>query len=84
MRLEEVWPFRHDIPLWWFDENYQKEDVMSDLYQSLSHSRWNCKYPVAFIPRRRREVLFGGERHQLGEIIYALTPQKGAKSTRNR
>ena len=25
-----------------------KEDVMSDLYQSLSHSRWDGKYHVVF------------------------------------
>ena len=27
---------------------------MSDLYQSLSHSRWDCKYHVVFVPKRRR------------------------------
>jgi putative transposase len=30
---------------------------MSELYQSLSHSRWNCKYHVIFVPKRRRKVL---------------------------
>jgi hypothetical protein len=30
---------------------------MSDTYQSLSHSRWNCKYHVVFVPKRRRKVL---------------------------
>ncbi len=29
---------------------------MSDLYQSLSHSKWDCKYHVVFIPKRRRKV----------------------------
>jgi hypothetical protein len=28
-------------------------------YQSLSHTRWNCKYHVVFIPKRRRKVMFG-------------------------
>ena len=28
---------------------------MSDTYQSLSHSRWNCKYHVVFVPKRRRK-----------------------------
>ena len=32
---------------------------MLDAYQSLSHSRWNCKYHVVFVPKRRRKTLFG-------------------------
>ncbi len=31
---------------------------MSDLYQSLSHSKWDCEYHVVFVPQRRRRVLF--------------------------
>jgi putative transposase len=27
---------------------------MSETYQSLSHSKWDCKYHVAFVPKRRR------------------------------
>ena len=49
---------------------------MSDLYQSLSHSRWDCKYHVVFVPKRRRKVLFGKTRRQLGEIFHALARQK--------
>jgi hypothetical protein len=26
---------------------------MSELYQSLSHSKWECKYHVVFVPKRR-------------------------------
>lgn len=49
---------------------------MSDLFQSLSHSRWDCKYHVVFVPKRRRKVLFGKTRRQLGEIFHALARQK--------
>lgn len=35
---------------------------MYQTYQSLSHSRWDCKYPVMFVPRQRRQVLYGGLR----------------------
>jgi len=49
---------------------------MSDLYQSLSHMKWDCKYHVAFIPKRRRKILFGKVRRQLGEIFHALARQK--------
>ena len=49
---------------------------MSEIYQSLSHSRWDCKYHVVFVPKRRRRVLFGQARRQLGEIFHALARQK--------
>ena len=32
---------------------------MSEWYQSLSHSKWDCKYHVVFVPKYRRKVMFG-------------------------
>ena len=49
---------------------------MSDLYQSLSRSKWDCKYHVVFVPRRRRRVLFVRRRRQLGPIFHAQAQQK--------
>ena len=49
---------------------------MSELYQSLSHSKWDCKYHVVFVPKRRRTVIFGQTRRQLGPIFHALARQK--------
>ena len=49
---------------------------MSDLYQSLAHSKWDCKYHVVFVPKRRRKVIFGRIRQQLGAIFHALAKQK--------
>jgi putative transposase len=34
-----------------------------DEYESLSHSKWECKYHVVFIPKCRRKVLY--ERRKL-------------------
>ena len=28
-------------------------------YQSLSHTKWECKYHVIFIPKGRRKALYG-------------------------
>jgi len=52
---------------------------MSDLYQSLSHSKWDCKYHVVFVPKRRRRR-FGQTRRQLGPIFHAWRVRKSAKS----
>lgn len=49
---------------------------MNNTYQSLSHSRWDCKYLVVFVPKRRRKALYGGMRKQLGSIFHALARQK--------
>ena len=45
-------------------------------YQSLSHSKWDCKYHIGFIPQKRRKALFGQVRRHLGEIFHALARQK--------
>ena len=52
---------------------------MSDTSQSLSHSRWNCKYHVVFVPKRRRQALFGNMRKALGPIFPALAQQKACR-----
>ena len=49
---------------------------MSDLYQSLAHSKWDCKYHLVFVPKRRRKVLFGNIRTELGSIFHELARQK--------
>lgn len=49
---------------------------MSELYQSLSHSKWDCKYHVIFVPKYRRKVLFGKIRPNLGSIFHELARQQ--------
>ena len=50
-----------------------------DTYESLSHSKWECKYHVVFIPKCRRRVLYGQLRKHLGEIFHRLAQQKGCR-----
>jgi putative transposase len=49
---------------------------MENSYQSLAHSRWDCKYHVVFVPKRRRRQLYEQIRRQLGAIFHALARQK--------
>ena len=49
---------------------------MENDYQSLAHSKWDCKYHVVFVPKRRRRQLYGQIRRQLGAIFHALARQK--------
>jgi len=43
-----------------------------DEYESLSHSKWECKYHVVFIPKGRRKALYGELRKYLGEVFRKL------------
>ena len=36
-----------------------------DEFESLSHTKWECKYHVVFIPKFRRKALYGQLRDQL-------------------
>ena len=45
-------------------------------YQSLSHTRWDCKYHIVFIPKRRKKKVFGVLRRQLGQIFKELAQHK--------
>lgn len=45
-------------------------------YQSLAHTRWDCKYHVVFIPKRRKKKLFGVLRRHLGEVFRELARHK--------
>ena len=47
-----------------------------DEYESLSHSQWECKYHVIFIPKCRRKTLYQGLRPYLGEVLKRLAEQK--------
>ena len=49
---------------------------MSEWYQSLSHSKWDCKYHGVFVPKYRRKVMFGDIRRYLGPIFHELARQK--------
>ena len=47
-----------------------------DEYDSLSHSKWECKYHVVFIPKYRRKKLYKELRQHLGEVFKRLAEQK--------
>ena len=50
-----------------------------DEYESLSHTKWDCKYHVVFIPKCRRKTLFGQIRQHLGEVFHKLAKQKESR-----
>ena len=47
-----------------------------DDVDSLSHSKWECKYHIVFIPKCRRKVLYGQLLAHLGEVFHKLARHK--------
>ena len=46
---------------------------------SLSHTKWECKYHIVWIPKRRRKVLFGKLRKNLGELFHKLASERDCR-----
>lgn len=52
---------------------------MATQYESLSHSKWECKYHVVFTPKYRKKVLYGKIREFLKKTFHELAYQKECK-----
>jgi putative transposase len=50
-----------------------------DEYESLNHTKWDCKYHIVFIPKCRRKPLYVQLRQYLGEIFRRLAEQKESR-----
>ncbi|WP_243317125.1 IS200/IS605 family transposase [Geothrix paludis] len=50
-----------------------------DPTESLSHTKWECKYHIIFVPKRRRKVMYGKLREHLGEVFKELAGHKESR-----
>ena len=48
-------------------------------YSSLSHSKWDCKYHLVFVPKYRKKKLYGSIRRFLKSIFHELASHRGCK-----
>ena len=46
-------------------------------FESLSHSRWDCKYHVVFVPKCRKKALYGKIRKFYGFYPALASPRRG-------
>lgn len=46
---------------------------------SLSHTKWNCKYHVVFAPKYKRKVIYGKLRLEIEKILRQLIYTKESK-----
>ena len=47
--------------------------------QSLSHTKWNCKYHIVFAPKYRRQAIYGKVREDIGKILRQLCELKNVE-----
>ena len=52
---------------------------MANQYNSLSHTKWMCKYHIIIVPKYRRKVIYNQYRKDLQEIIKTLCKYKGVE-----
>ena len=52
---------------------------MKDDIQSLSHSKWRCKYHIVFAPKYRRQIIYGSIKADVGKILRELSERKGVE-----
>ena len=53
-------------------------------YRSLAHTRWDCKYHVVFIPKKRQKLNHGQLPKFLGEVFHELSARKGCNIEEGR
>ena len=56
---------------------------MKDI-QSISHSKWNCKYHIVWIPKYRKKTLFGQLRKELGPVLRDLASHRESEIIEGR
>jgi putative transposase len=54
------------------------------IYESLKHTTWECKYHVVFIPKHRRKTLYAQLRRDLGRVFRDLAQQKESEVLEGR
>ncbi len=53
-------------------------------YKSLTHSKWDCKYHIVWIPKYGKKKLFGVLRKELGPVLRELAQHKESEVLEGR
>ena len=57
---------------------YNKGGVQLDK-NTLSHTRWKCKYHLVFAPKFRRQIIYGNIKADVANIPSTLCKRKGVE-----
>lgn len=62
-------PFRYKIRLFKPIYNERKGDFMANKANSLSHTKWVCKYHIVFTPKYRRKIIYNQYKESIRDIM---------------
>ena len=52
---------------------------MANVRDTLSHTKWLCKYHIVFTPKYRRKAIYGQYKESIGKILRQLCNYKGVE-----
>lgn len=52
---------------------------MANKANSLSHTKWMCKYHIVFTPKYRRKIIYNQYKQSIGQILRQLCSYKGVE-----
>jgi len=62
-----------------FANRSKSQEVSKMDSNSLSHTKWNCKYHIVFAPKFCRKIIYGKLKRDIANILSALCKRKGVK-----
>lgn len=62
-----------------FSKKNKDEKNTIDTIESLSHTKWNCKYHIVFAPKYRRKIFYGQKRIEIGKILRDISDWQEVK-----
>ena len=60
-------------------QNTKEESKMANIRDSLSHTKWLCKYHIVFASKYRRKAIYGQYKESIGQILRRLCNYKGVE-----
>ena len=73
--LDKLYIISNKPPAWTTGVWPSRRSCMKE-YKTLSHSVWDCKYHIVFIPKYRQKKLYGTVRTDLRDLFHKLSFQK--------
>ena len=59
-------------------KNHRRNQVQMKLdTESLAHTKWECKYHIVFAPKYRRQIIYGKNKSDIGQMLRKLCEYKG-------
>ena len=53
---------------------------MANIRDSLSHTKWLCKYHIVFTPKYIKKAIYGHYKESIGQILRQLCNYKGLEN----